>query len=155
MARIFLGGRWCIPPPPGISGSAYAMKFKLTPGMALDERSWFMTYSAMSRDSFVYYRPKKHYKSTSDEIINQLLWSRRLPRVSFNLIACLEPVKKDGHYFHAKILVCKFHLGSKRACSRTRRRLCFQIFLCQNVSKEILFTGAKYHAKPSRGSRVT
>ena len=27
-------------------------------------------------------------------------------------------------------------------------------FLCQNVAKEILFTGTKFHAKPSRGSRV-
>ena len=90
----------------------------------------------------------------ADDVINQLLWSRRLPRVSFNLIACLEPVKQDDHYFYAEILVCKFHLGSRKACLRMRRRFCHQIFLCQNVSKEILFTGAKFHAKPSRGSGV-
>ena len=33
------GGGVYTPPPPGISGSTYAMKLKLTPGMALDKRS--------------------------------------------------------------------------------------------------------------------
>ena len=47
-----------------------------------------------------------------DDVINQLRWRRR-PRGSFNLIAYLEPVKQDDHYFHAEILVCKFHLVSR------------------------------------------
>ena len=34
------------------------------------------------------------------------------------------------------------------------QKVLYQIFLCQNVPKEILFTGTKFHAKPSRGSRV-
>ena len=80
----------------------------------------------------------------ADDVIDQLLWSRRLPRVSFNLIACLEPVKKDDHYFDAEILVCKFHLGSRKACLRMRRRFCPQ-----------MFTGTKFHPKPSRGYGVT
>ena len=64
----------------------------------------------------------------ADHVINQLLWSRRLPRVSFNLIACLEPVKQDDYYFYAEILICKFHLRSIKACLRMRRRFCPQIF---------------------------
>ena len=39
----------------------------------------------------------------ADDIINQLVWSRRLPRVSLNLIACLELVKQDDYYFHVEI----------------------------------------------------
>ena len=49
------------------------------------------------------------------DVINQLLWSRRLPRISFNLIACVEPVKQDDHYFCAEILVFKFQVGSRKA----------------------------------------
>ena len=64
----------------------------------------------------------------ADHVINQLLWSRRLPRVSFNLIACLEPVKQDDHCFYAEILICKFHLRSIKTCLRMRRRFCHQIF---------------------------
>ena len=79
-----------------------------------------MTSSAMSRDSCVFYRPKTIFADITKKwlmtSINQFLWSRRLPRVSFNLIECLEPVKQDDHYFYAEILVCKFHLGSRKAC---------------------------------------
>ena len=63
-----------------------------------------------------------------DDIINQLLCSKRLPRVSFILIAWLEPVKQDDHHFHAEILVCKFHLGSRKTCVRMQRTLRHQIF---------------------------
>ena len=69
-----------------------------------------------------------HQQKMADHVINQLLWSRRLPRVSFNLIACLEPVKQDDHCFYAEILICKFHLRSIKACLRMRRRFCHQIF---------------------------
>ena len=35
-----------------------------------------------------------------------------------------------------------------------RKRFCHQIFLCQYVPKEILFTGTKFHAKPSGVTEV-
>ena len=132
----------------GISGSTYAMKLKLTPGMALDKRNWLITSSAMSLDSCLFCRPKVILLASAKNgwwRLNQLLWWRRLPRGSFNITACLEPVKQDDHYFHPEILVCKFHLGSRKACLRMRRRLCHQIFLWQNVPKQIKFTETKFH----------
>ena len=63
-------------------------------------------------------------------------------------------MKQDYHYFHEEILVCKFHLGSRKTSLRMCKRLCYKMLLCQNVPKEILFTGTKFHAKPSRGSGV-
>ena len=52
-------------------------------------------------------KTKNHFLLSSakmaDDIINQLVWSRRLPRVSLNLIACLELVKQDDYYFHVEI----------------------------------------------------
>ena len=93
-------------------------------------------------------------RKKADDVINQLFWSRRLPRESFNLIACLKPVKQDDHYFHAKILVFKFHLGPGKACLSTRRRFFHQSFLYKNFTEEILFTVTKFSAKPSRGYGV-
>ena len=153
-AKNIWGSGGCTHPPPGISGSTYAMKLKLTPGMALIKRSWLITLSTMSLVSCVFYRPKTILadisKKIADDVINQLLLSRRLPRVSFKLIACLEPVKQDDHYFHAEILVCKFHLESRKACLRMRRRLYYQTLLCQSIPKEIFFPGS-YLKKTSKG----
>ena len=135
------------PSHPGISGSTYAMKLNLTPGMALDKRIWLMTSSSMSRDLRIL-QTKNYFcwnqQKKADEVINQLLWSRRLPRISFNLIACLEPVKQDDHYFHAEILVCKFHLGSRKACLRIRRRFCRQIFLCKMFPRKFCSLGQSF-----------
>ena len=36
------------------------------------------------------------------DVINQLLWSRRLLSLSFNLVACLEPEKQDHYFFMQK-----------------------------------------------------
>ena len=149
----FWGG--CTPPPPPVSQVLHMLwSWNLHQGWPLiKEVDWWRHQPC--HVTRVYFTDQKPFLLTSakmaDDVINQLLWSRRLPRVSFNLIACLEPVKQDDHYFYAEILVCKFHLGSRKACLRMRRRFCHQIFLCQNVPKEILFTGAKFHAKPSRG----
>ena len=122
----------------------------------INEFDWLRDQS--SHVVSVYFTDQKPFllisSKMTDGVINQLLWSRRLPRVIFILTACLEPVKQDDHYFRAEILVCKFRLGLRKACLRMCKRFCNQIFLCQNVSKEILFSGTKFHAKPSRGSGV-
>ena len=121
--------------------------WNLHQGWALDKRSWLMTSSAISRDSCVFYRPKIIFADISkmaDDVINQLLWSRRLPRVSFNLITCLEPVKQDDHYFYAEILVCKFHLGSRKACLRMRRRFCHQIFYVKMFLRKFCSLGQSF-----------
>ena len=165
-AKNIWGSGGCTHPPPGISGSTYAMKLKLTPGMALIKRSWLITLSTMSLVSCVFYRPKTILadisKKIADDVINQLLLSRRLPRVSFKLIACLEPVKQDDHYFHAEILVCKFHLGSRKACLHMSRRLCHQIFYAKMFSrkfwvpelfKKYLQTGGGVHPSKKKKNR--
>ena len=73
-----------------------------------------------------------HQQKLVDDVINKPLWSRRLRRVSFNLIACVEPVKQDDHYFHAKILVCKFQLGSRKAWLHMRRSFCHPLFYAKS-----------------------
>ena len=82
----------------------------------------------MLHDPRAFYKPKSIFADISNKIdddpINQLFWSRRLPRVSFNLTACLETMKQDDYHFYAETLVCKFHLGSRKACLRMRRRFC-------------------------------
>ena len=97
----------------------------------------------------------------ADDVINQLLCSRRLLRVNLNLIACLEPVKQDDHYFHAEILVCKFHLGSRKTCLRMRRRFCHQDFYAKMFPRKFFSLGQcfmqnhqefrSYLKKPSKG----
>ena len=89
------------------------------------------------------------------DVINQLLSLMRLPRVRFNLIACIEPVKQqDAHYFYAEILVCKFHLGSRRACLRMRRRFCDHIFYAKMFPRKFCSLGQSFMQKPLRGSGV-
>ena len=114
------GGGEIVHPRPGISGSTYAVKLKLTPGIVLEKKNliddvinhvtWLVCIS-QTKNYFCW-----HQKKMADDVIIQLLWSKWFSTISFNLIACLEPVKQDGHYFHAEILVCKFPLGSIKAC---------------------------------------
>ena len=129
---------------PGVSGSTYAMKLKLTPGMALDEEvDWWRHQSC--HVTHVHFIDQKSFLLTStkmaDDVINQLLWSMRLPRVGFNLIACLEPVKKDDN---AEILVCKFHLGSRKTCLRMCRRMCHQIFYAKMLLRKFCSLGQSF-----------
>ena len=92
-----------------------------------------------------------HQKKMADDVIIQLLWSKWFSRMSFNLIACLEPVKQDGHYFHAEILVCKFHLGSIKACLHMRKRFCHQIFFMPICSQGNFVHWDKVSCKTIRG----
>ena len=143
---------WILPhlPPPGISGWNFHQGWPMIKKLIDDVIShvtWLVCI-LKTKNHFCW-----HQQKMADDVISSLLWSRRLPRVSFNLITCLEPMKQDDHYFYTEILVYKFYLVSRKACLRMRRSFCHQIFLCQNVPKEIFFIGVKFHEKPWRGSR--
>ena len=92
-----------------------------------------------------------HQKKMADDVIIQLLWSKWFSTISFDLIACLEPVKQDGHYFHAEILVCKFPLGSIKACLHMRKRFCRQIFFMPKCSQGNFVHWEKVSCKTIRG----
>ena len=154
MPRIW--GRGCTLPLRGISGSTYAMKLKLTPGMTLDKISWLIWWQHKPCYlTHVYFTDQKpfcwHQQKVIDNVINQLLWSRKLPRVSFNLIACLEPVKQDDHFFHAEILVRKFRLRSREACLRMQGRFASPDFFMPKCSQGNFGFRSYLKKSPERG----
>ena len=150
MPRIWHQG--CTLPPPGISGSTYAMNLKLTPGVTLDKISWWVTSSAMLLDSCAFYRPKTILlTSAKSDWWRHKSTSRKLPMVSFNLIAYLEPAKQDDHYFHAEILVLKFHLRSRQACLRMHRRFASPDFFMPKCSQGNFGFWSYLKKSPERG----
>ena len=136
---------------PGISGSTYAMKLKLTPGMALDKRSWLITHLChLTRVYFTDQQPFLITSATNDwwrhkstSLIKDTYYGK------FQLNYTFRTCETDDHYFHTETLICKSHFGSRKVCLRMCRRFCHQMFLSQNVPKEILFNGTKFHAKLS------
>ena len=137
---------------PGISGCTYAMKLKLTPGMALDKRSWLITH--LCHVTRVYFSDQKPFLITSakmiDDVINQLLWSRTLPRVSFNLFTCFEPVKQIIIIFIQKLWFVNPTLGQERYVYACAEGSVTKFFYPKMFQRKILFTGTKFHAKLSR-----
>ena len=64
----------------------------------------------------------------TDDVINQLLWSRTLTRVSFNLITRLEPVKQMIIIFIQRLWSVNHTLGQERyvyACAGGSVTKCF------------------------------
>ena len=69
---------------PGISSSANAVKFKLTPEIILDKRCWLIISSLWSRDRCVFYKPEIIYADISKNwkimsSVNLLLMPNRRP----------------------------------------------------------------------------
>ena len=121
------GGGGIHPRPPGISGSTYAMKLKLTPGMTLDKRCWLMTSSVMSLDLCLFcvtcvYTDQKPFLLTSAKTgwwrHKSVSLVKETPKGKFQLSNCAKfqiPVHK---YFWSHIV-----LKISQLFIRTMRRL--------------------------------